>query len=228
MKQGFSNKLLGLLERALKIDPNEFAALKLSLRSRDPFKMLIMTILTQNTSDRNAIEAYNRLSSKFNIEPQVLASAPLSEIENAIRIAGLYRRRAQVIKAVSKAILERFNGDIRAVFNCSLDEARNALMSLPGVGRKTADVLLLFIAGKPTFPVDTHITRVCKRLGLVPLNANYEVIRRTLMEIFPPEKYLDAHLLLIAFGRKYCRARSPLCNVCPLKGYCNFAKFSMH
>jgi len=217
-----SNDFLSILKKSLSIDVKDFAALKVALRSRDPFQLLIMTILTQNTSDKNATKAFENLSRKFPITPKSLASASIDDIAEAIKPAGMFRKRARVIKDVSRAILEKFGGDLRKVFEYPLGDARNLLINLPGIGRKTADVLLLFIAGMPTFPVDTHINRVSKRLGLASERATYEDVRRSLMGFFEPSRYLDAHLLLIAFGRKYCKARNPLCASCPLKDVCRY------
>ncbi|MGD0495663.1 MAG: hypothetical protein ABSB28_06445 [Candidatus Bathyarchaeia archaeon] len=101
-----------------------------------------------------------------------------------------------------------------------LDEAREGLLQLPGVGPKTADVLLLFSAKKPTVPVDTHVNRVSKRLGLAPRVADYETVRGALQSIYDPKDYLAVHTLLILHGRKYCKAKTPLCKECPLARLC--------
>ncbi|MCS7385393.1 MAG: endonuclease III [archaeon GB-1867-005] len=218
-----SKFVLDVLKEKLFVSVDDFAALKIALKFKDPFQLLIMTILTQNTSDKNAIRAFNNLSKKFEINPKSLSFAPVGEIENAIKIAGMYKKRAIIIREVSRAILERFDGDLRKIFDYPLEKARELLISLPGVGRKTADVILLFAADAPTFPVDTHVNRVSKRLGIVAQNANYEQTRISLMKFFPPSSYLDAHLLLIALGRRYCKARNPLCASCPLKKVCRCA-----
>ena len=97
-------------------------------------------------------------------------------------------------------------------------------MELPGVGPKTADVVLLFIAEKPTVPVDTHVNRVSRRLGLAPLKPSYEGIRGSLESLYQPSDYLAMHLLLISLGRKVCRARNPLHKLCPVRALCPTAK----
>ncbi len=102
-----------------------------------------------------------------------------------------------------------------------VEKARKALMAFIGVGPKTADVVLLFSANKPTVPVDTHVNRVSKRLGLAPTLGGYEVVRLSLQEYFPPKDYLAVHLLLIALGRKFCKAHNPLCPQCPVNTYCS-------
>lgn len=93
-------------------------------------------------------------------------------------------------------------------------------MEMPGVGPKTADVVLLFSAGKPTIPVDTHVNRVSKRLGLAPPKGGYEAVRLSLQSLFKPQDYALAHLLLIAHGRKTCKAQKPQCQTCSLNSSC--------
>ena len=187
---------------------------------RDPFETLVATIISQNTADINTERAFESLSKQFEITPQALANAETSSIESCLHIAGLYQSKAKAINAASKIILEKFNGSLAPVLSLPLDEARKTLMELPGVGPKTADVVLLFSANQPTIPVDTHVYRVSKRLGWTPINGSYEEARLCLQSIFDPKDYLMAHLLLIAHGRKYCKARQPLCSQCVVKFYC--------
>jgi endonuclease-3 len=97
-------------------------------------------------------------------------------------------------------------------------------MSLPGVGPKTADIVLLFSAGKPTLPIDTHVNRVSKRLKLVPQNGGYETVRETLQTLYPSKEYFDVHMLFIALGRKYCKALKPLHSACPVRELCPSAE----
>ena len=191
----------------------------------DPFETLIVTIISQNTSDRNAAKAFNKLSKTFPITPRDLANAEIAKIEECLKVAGLYRNKAKVIKEVSRIILERFGGSLQPILAMPLEEARKTLMELPGVGPKTADVVLLFSGGKPTIPVDTHVKRVSKRLGLVSMKGDYEDVRKALQELYAPEDYVDIHILLILLGRKYCKARNQLCPKCPVKALCPSAKF---
>ncbi|MFQ5836607.1 MAG: endonuclease III domain-containing protein [Candidatus Bathyarchaeia archaeon] len=188
--------------------------------NRDPFKTLIITVLSQATTDKNTARAFEILSGRFPITLEALAKASVEEIENAIRVGGLYRNKSRVIKALSRVILEQFNGSLDFIYSLPLEEARKILLNIPGVGPKTADVVLLFCAGKPTIPVDTHVNRVSKRLGLAPPKADYEGVRRALEALYSPENYLPVHLLLISLGRKYCKARKPLCKLCPVNTLC--------
>jgi endonuclease-3 len=187
---------------------------------RDPFETLIVTIISQNTSDTNTDRAFETLFNRLKISPKVLANAELSEIEGAIKTAGLYKGKARTIKETSSLILKKYNGSLQPILSLPLGEARKTLMAFPGVGPKTADVVLLFSAKHPTIPVDTHVNRAAKRLGFAPDNADYEQVRGNLQSLFDPTDYLAVHLLFIAHGRKTCKAIRALCCQCPLNEYC--------
>ncbi len=150
----------------------------------------------------------------------MLADAQTTEIEECIRVGGLYQSKAKTIQSASKVLLEQFGGSLNSILSLPTEEARKALMAMQGVGPKTADVVLLFSAGKPTIPVDTHVNRVSKRLGLAPQSGGYEEVRLSLQSHFEPKDYLSVHLLLIALGRKYCKAHNPRCSACPVNAYC--------
>jgi len=187
---------------------------------KDPFKILIMTIISQNTSDANTQRAFEKLSKHFKITPPSLAKAQITEIENCLRVGGLYRNKAKTIQTVSKIIFENFDSSLNPILSQPFDEARKILLEFPGVGPKTADVVLLLSANQPTIPVDTHVNRVSKRLGLAPSDGGYEDVRFSLESFFDPKDYLAVHLLLIAHGRKYCNAIKPNCSRCQINSYC--------
>lgn len=187
---------------------------------REPFQTLIRTVLSQATNDRNRDRAYANLSKKYEITPKALAKANVREIQECIRIGGLYRNKSRKIKELAKVVLESYGASLDFVYSESLEKARSKLMSIPGVGPKTADVVLLFSAGKPTVPVDTHVNRVSRRLALAPLKGNYEDIRKSLQALYQSRDYLAIHLLLISLGRGYCRARNPLHEQCPVSALC--------
>ena len=191
---------------------------------REPFPTLIRTILSQATNDNNMEQAYQNLIKTFDITPQTLAEADVSKIETAIRVGGLYRNKARVIQKVARIILKQFGGTLAFIDSSPLDESHALLMSLPGVGPKTADVVLLFAAGKPLLPVDTHVNRVSKRLGMVAPKAGYEDTRLALEDIYPPDDRQTAHLMLIRLGRKYCKARKPVHTSCPVREVCPSAE----
>jgi endonuclease-3 len=189
---------------------------------KEPFETLIRTIISQNTSNRNTARAFEELSKKFQITPEVFSNAELSEIEECLKPAGLYRNKSKVIKKLSKIIIEEFDGTLEQVLTLPTEEARKKLLALPGIGRKTADILLLFCAKRPTIPVDTHVNRVSRRLGLAAMKGGYEEVRLALQSLYSPKDYLAIHVLLILLGRNYCKARKPICRSCPVNKLCNY------
>ena len=186
----------------------------------DPFETLIITIISQNTADRNTALAFENLSRQLKITPEVLSKSQAIKIADAIKSAGLSKGKSEAIKQASTIILEQYQSSLQSILSLSLDDARKALMQLPGVGPKTADVVLLFSANKHTIPVDTHVNRVSKRLGFSPEKGNYEEVRKSLQNLYPPTDYLAVHLLFISHGRKTCKAQRPLCIQCPVNPYC--------
>ncbi len=199
---------------------NTFPIPKWISSPKKPFKTLIRTVLSQATANKNTNRAFRNLSERFSITPEALAKADVDEIEEAIRVAGLYKNKSRVIRNLSGIIIEQFDGSLDFIHSLPLEEARSKLMSIPGVGAKTADVVLLFCAGRPVIPIDTHVKRVSGRLELAPSEGNYEEVREVLQSLYPPQDYLPVHLLLISLGRKYCKARKPLCRLCPVNTLC--------
>ncbi|MBS7612694.1 endonuclease III [Candidatus Bathyarchaeota archaeon] len=194
-----------------------FGSVKLS--KRKAFEVLIATILSQHTTDVKAYEAYNSLSRRFNITPEALASASPTKVAEAIRVAGLQWNKAKAIIELSN-ILKREPKFFEEIGKLDVDEARKRLTDLPGVGEKTADIVLLFSYDKPTFPIDTHIFRVSKRMGLRSDRNGYEKLRKRLLEVFPESSYLEAHILLIRLGREFCKPKKPKCDECPVSASC--------
>src|SRR3990172_11087944 len=189
-------------------------------KPRSPFETLIHTILSQNTNDRNSDAAMKKLRKCLRITPSGLAQARVRELIPYIRSAGLYTSKAPRIIAVSKIIQERYRGRLWSILEIPYEQAKERLMELPGVGPKTADILLAFVAKNPVIPVDTHIERVTKRLGIAPLNGNYETVRTSLEALISPRNRIPIHLSMIEFGRAICRAPRPRCLICPLNKTC--------
>jgi len=213
MAENNAKKILQILQKT-------FTMPKWTASNRDPFKTLIITIISQNTAGRNTTKAFENLSKQFEITPEALANAETGQIEECLKVAGLYRNKAKTIKQTSKIILERFHGNMKPILSLPFEAARKTLLQLPGVGPKTADVVLLFCSEKSTIPVDTHVNRVAKRLGLAPASGDYETVRRALQSLYDPKDYLEVHVLLILLGRRYCRARNPLCRQCSVNMLC--------
>ncbi|MEM3569768.1 MAG: endonuclease III [Thermoproteota archaeon] len=220
MKKINGETILRKLDGAIRLRRENFPLLS----SKDAFEILVATILSQNTADVNTARTVGRLREKIGITPESISKTGLRELKSAIRSSGLYNVKARVLKKLARIVIKNYGGNFEKVLEKPLDEARRELMSLPGVGPKTADVILLFAGGKKTFPIDTHVFRVSRRLGLIGLKDSYEEARGKLMKIFPPESYLKAHLLLIEHGRKTCGARRPLCSGCVLLEYCSFGQ----
>jgi endonuclease-3 len=195
--------------------------------SKDPFKNLIFTILSQNTSSENTYKAYSSLSSKFSIDVYTLAKAKEEEISELIKIGGLHRIKAKRIKEVSNYILDKFNGDLGKILSLPKENAKSILKQMPGVGNKTADVILSSIHGyRENLVIDTHMNRLAKRLGLVSKNAKYEEVQNSLKGFIPwdsiPIENWNRIITLLWLLAKYtCKAKNPKCKECPLARICD-------
>ncbi|MCS7275426.1 MAG: endonuclease III [Dehalococcoidia bacterium] len=186
----------------------------------DPLTELVLTILSQNTSDANSGRAFMRLRARFPTWESLMA-ADLAVIEEAIRIGGLSQVKAARIKALLEEVMrQRGSLDLSFLAELPAAEARAWLERLPGVGPKTAACVLLFSLGRPALPVDTHVHRVALRLGLVPPRTPPARAQALLEEWVPPELHYQFHVLLIRHGRRLCRAQRPLCSLCPLLDSC--------
>lgn len=186
----------------------------------DPVSELVFTILSQHTSDINAERAFRALRGALPTWEQV-RDAPTEVVEGLIRPAGLSRQKAPRIQAVLREITARRGGlDLAFLKDLPLEEAKAWLRSLPGVGPKTAAIVLCFSLGLPAMPVDTHVYRVARRLGLLPPRATPEEAHDLLERALPPEEVFPFHVYLITHGRRVCRARRPLCRQCVLAPHC--------
>jgi endonuclease-3 len=187
----------------------------------DPVDLLVMTILSQNTSDTNSLRAFGHLKSAYADYEEIL-TATEEDVAEEIRAGGLAKIKAKRIKETLQKI-KTDAGAITLGFLADLDKnkAREYLLTLPGVGPKTAAVVLLFAFGFPFMPVDTHVYRVSRRLGMVAEEANIERAQSILEENVPPAKYLSLHLNLLKHGRRICRARGPKHEECALRRFCD-------
>lgn len=189
--------------------------------NHDPVAELVLTILSQNTADRNSGRAFAQLLTEF-ASWREIAEADVETIVETIRLGGLAQQKAPRIQAALRGVAMRTGGHFNLDFlvPMAVNEAREWLRSLPGVGPKTAACVLLFALGKPAMPVDTHVERVAKRLGLVPPTTNAEKAHTLLEGHVQPEDYYRFHMLLIKHGRRLCAARNPRCGDCPLARDC--------
>jgi endonuclease-3 len=186
----------------------------------DAISELVLTILSQNTSDANSGRAFMRLRQRFSTWEAVIA-APEREIEDAIAVGGLARIKAPRIKAALAAVYESRGGfDIDFLRDMPLEDAKSWLRELNGVGPKTAACVLMFALGRPALPVDTHVHRVAQRLGYVPVKASAEQAHDILESVLAPEEMYPFHIMLIKHGRRLCSAQRPKCGECPLLQGC--------
>jgi len=188
----------------------------------DVVSELVLTVLAQNTADVNSFRAFSALRARYPDWEAVLA-APTDELEDVIRPGGLAptkSRRIQHVLAEVKAAHPDW--DLSFLGEVPLDEARDWLTALPGIGRKTASIVLLFCFGRPTMPVDTHIHRVALRLGLVPSRTDVVRTHDLLEEVLEPDEVYPLHVELIRHGRDTCRAPRPICGLCPLTDLCPY------
>jgi len=188
---------------------------------RDPLSELVLTILSQNTSDLNSGRAFDNLVAHFPTWEDALAAGP-EAIAAAIQMGGLANVKGPRIHAIL-AKLEREQGELSLdlLAPMAVNEAREYLLALPGVGPKTAACVLLFSLRKPALPVDTHVHRVSQRVGLVSRKASAEKAHALLEELLPERLYYPFHLNLIRLGREVCAARNPHCGRCPLAAICD-------
>lgn len=189
-----------------------------------PLEGLIQTVLSQHTSDVNSDAAYRSLRRAFKTWRTCMDAVP-AQVEQAIRGGGLARQKTRSIQAILRTLkADRGRLSLDFLADWPVERARQYLMGLPGVGPKTAACVLMFNLGKPALPVDTHVHRVAKRLGLIPEDATAEAAH-TLLEFACPKRLVyPFHVLMIQHGRKICKARKPRCGECPLVDTCPSAR----
>ena len=189
-------------------------------RAADPLDELILTVLSQHTSDLNAERAFGELRAALPTWQQVV-DTPSAVVADVIRSGGLANTKAPRIQAILREVHER-EGAFNLDRLCELSDAdaRAYLTSLPGIGPKTAAVVLSFALGRDAMPVDTHVHRVTKRLGIIPAKASAERADRVLHDLIPDGLRTPLHVAFIRLGRQVCKAPTPRCAGCPLKDLC--------
>ena len=196
---------------------------------RDPLATLVSTILSQNTNDLNRDRAFEQMRKRFPTWEEVRDADPAQLVE-AIRPAGLANQKGPRIQNALRIITEYHccgtgqQGELSLDFlaDMEIEEARKWLTSIKGVGPKTAAIVLCFAFGKPAFPVDTHVHRVTKRLGLIGSKTTREQAHTVLEELLPVKIYYPFHMNLIAHGRQVCKSQQPRCEVCVLREHCDY------
>jgi endonuclease-3 len=205
------------LERAYGVPVNKWT-------DWDPLDMLIATVLSQATSDVNSDRTWDALKRRFPTWDQVLRARE-STLADTIRAGGLANQKARVIRDILRQVKERTGAlTLEHLRGAPTEEAAGFLSSLRGVGPKTVACTLLFSCGKDTFPLDTHIFRVLRRVGLVPAKCPDRRAHELMTRLVPAGKFYSFHVNLIRHGRALCRPRDPLCERCPIVEYCDYGQ----
>jgi len=200
---------------ALALITEMFPEAKGELNWGTPFQLLIATILSAQATDKGVNKATPALFARYP-DATALAQADLAEVEEYTRTIGLYHTKSKNIIKAAQMLVADFDGELPG------DKAE--LQKLPGVGRKTANVVLGEVYGLPGIAVDTHVERVSKRLNLVEASASVLDVEKALMATIPQSDWIQAHHHLIFFGRYHCTAKNPQCEVCPVLSYCKFGQ----
>ncbi|WP_203361927.1 endonuclease III [Bacillus sp. REN10] len=188
------------------------------LRHANPFELVIAVALSAQCTDALVNKVTKELFQKYKT-PQDYLAVPLEELQQDIRSIGLYRNKAKNIQKLSKMLIEEMDGEV--------PQTQSELVKLPGVGRKTANVVASVAFGVPAIAVDTHVERVSKRLGICRWKDSVTEVEETLMKKIPKEEWSVTHHRLIFFGRYHCKAQSPKCEECPLLDLCREGKKRM-
>jgi len=187
------------------------------LNHSNAFELTIAVLLSAQCTDKKVNQVTERLFQKYKTPEDYLA-VPLTELQEDIRQIGLYKNKAKHIQELSRLLLDKYNGQI--------PDKHEELVTLPGVGRKTANVIMATWFGVPALAVDTHVERIAKRLGFCEETDTPLQVEKTLMKKIPKKEWASTHHRLIFFGRYHCKAQSPQCEVCPLEDVCPSKKKS--
>ena len=203
------------IELAIATMREKYPQARTSLVADTDFHFLLAVILSAQATDKSVNLVTPALFARFPT-PNDLAQVTAADVEPYIKTIGLYRNKARYLVACAQKLVTDYEGVVPA--------QRDELVKLPGVGRKTANVVLSERFGVPAFAVDTHVSRIAKRLQIVAADASVTQIERKFMDNLPPEKWLNAHHALIFWGRYWCTARQPHCATCPLLNICAYGQ----
>ncbi|MCF1633584.1 endonuclease III [Streptococcus gallolyticus] len=203
------------LKKILAIIGEMYPEARGELEWETPFQLLIAVVLSAQTTDKAVNKITPNLWKKY---PEIadLANANLEDVEDCLRTIGLYKNKAKNIVKTARVILRDFDGKV--------PKTHKELESLPGVGRKTANVVLAEVYGIPSIAVDTHVSRIAKRLNISAPDADVTEIEQDLMKKIPKKDWILTHHRLIFFGRYHCLDKKPKCDICPVQSYCKYYK----
>ena len=204
----------GMKKTMFAVNPPRYTALERlhKVQTARPFRILIATILSARTKDENTTKAADKLFKLYGT-PQKLAKAKIKDVEKVIKSVGFYHVKSKRIIEVANLILSKYNGKVPA----DIDK----LVDMPGVGRKTANCVLVYAFEKPAIPVDTHVHRISNRLGLVDTKTPEET-EMALREKIPKKYWLDINNTFVMYGQNICKPISPMCDVCKIRKICNY------
>ena len=204
----------GMKKTMLTVNPPRYTALERlhKVQTARPFRILIATILSARTKDENTTKAADKLFKLYGT-PQKLAKAKVKDVEKVIKSVGFYHVKSKRIIEVANLILSKYNGKVPA----DIDK----LVDMPGVGRKTANCVLVYAFEKPAIPVDTHVHRISNRLGLVDTKMPEET-EMALRKKIPKKYWLDINNTFVMYGQNICKPISPMCDVCKIRKTCNY------
>jgi len=204
----------GMKKTMVAVNPPRYTALERlhKVQTARPFRILIATILSARTKDENTTKAADKLFKLYGT-PQKLAKAKVKDVEKVIKSVGFYHVKSKRIIEVANLILSKYNGKVPA----DIDK----LVDMPGVGRKTANCVLVYAFEKPAIPVDTHVHRISNRLGLVDTKMPEET-EMALREKIPKKYWLDINNTFVMYGQNICKPISPMCHVCKIRKTCNY------
>ena len=206
----------GMKKTMMEVKPPRYTALEELHRVQTvrPFRILIATILSARTKDENTTKAANKLFKIYGT-PQKLAKAKVKDVEKVIKSVGFYHVKSKRVIEVAKLILSKYHGRVPA----DIDK----LVEIPGVGRKTANCVLVYAFEQPAIPVDTHVHRISNRLGLVYTKTPEET-EMELRKKIPKKFWLDINNTFVMYGQNICKPISPMCNVCMIRNICDYFK----
>lgn len=190
--------------------------------AKTDFEVIIGAILTQNVAWKNVEKAIRNLEIHGLLDPYLLVNAPVELVEEAVRPTRYYRQKAERLRGFCEYLARIHQGELERLFALDIKELRAELLSLKGIGKETADSIILYAARKPVFVVDAYTRRVFYRLGLLPEDASYDQMQDFFMRHLPPDTslYNEYHALIDGLGNRICFNKKPGCEVCPLAGIC--------
>jgi endonuclease-3 related protein len=183
-----------------------------------PFEIMVGAVLVQNTAWRNVEQAINNLRDAGVMEPHALYNVPPEELAELIRPAGYYQLKTKRLRNLLRFLVEEHDGSLESMFSIGLPSLREQLLAINGIGPETADAILLYAGGLPTFVVDTYSHRILARHGWLDYDASYDDIKDYFESTLPEDAalYNEYHALLVRVGKDYCKRTAPNCEACPL------------